>query len=105
MTDPFIQHFQRWGMDLIGRLPKTAKGNKWIITAIDYATGWPIAKAIPKATEEAIVEFILDEIYIHFGRPQEIFNDGRKNLCCRVVQAYLKKIGTHHKGTNPYHRT
>ena len=62
MTDPFIQHFQRWGMDLIGRLPKTAKGNKWIITAIDYATGWPIAKAIPKATEEAIVEFILDEI-------------------------------------------
>jgi len=49
-------------MDLIGRLPKTAKGNKWIITAIDYATGWPIAKAIPKATEEAIVEFILDEI-------------------------------------------
>jgi len=38
-------------------------GNRWIMTAIDYATGWPIAKAIPKATEEAIAEFIHDEIY------------------------------------------
>ena len=52
VTDPFIQPFQRWGIDLIGVLPRTASGNRWIITAIDYATGWPIAKALPKATEE-----------------------------------------------------
>ena len=103
VTDPFIQPFQRWGIDLIGRLPKTAKGNRWIITAVDYATGWPIAKAIPKATEEAIAEFIYDEIYLHYGAPQEIFTDGGKNLWGGVVQAYLKKIGTHHKGTSPYH--
>ena len=103
VTDPFIQPFQRWGIDLIGRLPMTAKGNRWIITAIDYATGWPIAKAIPKATEEAIAEFIYEEIYMHYGAPQEIYTDGGKNLWGGVVQAYLKKIGTHHKGTSPYH--
>ena len=79
MTDPFIQPFQRWGIDLIGRLPKTNDGNRWIITAIDYATGWPIAKAILKA-EEAIAEFIHDEIYMQYGAPQEIFTDGGKNL-------------------------
>ena len=57
MTDPFIQSFQPWGIDLIGRLPKTNDGNRWIITAIDYSTDWPIAKAIPKATEDAIAEY------------------------------------------------
>lgn len=103
VTDPFIQPFQRWGIDLIGRLPKTMDGNRWIITAIDYATGWPIAKAIPKATEEAIAEFIHDEIYLHYGAPQEIFTDGGKNLWGGAVQKYLEKIKTLHKGTSPYH--
>ena len=103
VTDPFIQPFQRWGIDLIGRLPKTNDENRWIITAIDYAMGWPIAKAIPKATEEAIAEFIHDEIYMQYGAPQEIFTDGGKNLWGGAVQKYLEKIKTLHKGTSPYH--
>ena len=78
-------------------------GNRWIITAIDYATGWPIAKAIPVATEDAIADFIYNEIYMHFGAPQEIFTDGGKNLWGGVVQKYLEKIKTLHKGTSPYH--
>jgi hypothetical protein len=41
-------------------------GNRWIITAIDYATGWLVIKAISKVTEEAIAEFIHDEIYMHY---------------------------------------
>ena len=103
ITDPFIQPFQRWGIDLIGRLPITMHGNRWIITAIDYATGWPIAKAISKADEEAIADFIYNEIYMHYGAPQEIFTDGGKNLWGGVVQRYLDKIKTLHKGTSPYH--
>ena len=39
MIDSFIQSFQRWGIDLIERLPMTNDDNRWIITAIDYATG------------------------------------------------------------------
>jgi len=103
VTDRFIQPFQRWEIDLIGRLPKMINGNRWTIVAVDYATGWPIAKAIPKATKEAIAEFIHDEIYLHYGAPQEIFTDGGKNLWGGIVEQYLKKIKTLHKGTSPYH--
>ena len=98
-----IQPFQRWGIDLIGRLPKTKSGNQWIITAIDYATGWPLAKALPRATEDEIAEFIFKEIYMNFGAPVEIFTDGGKNLWGSVVQKYLEKIKTVHKGTSPFH--
>jgi hypothetical protein len=59
MIDPFIQPFQRLGIDqVIGILPKIARGNRWIVTAVDYATGWPIAKPIADATEDAIADFI-----------------------------------------------
>jgi hypothetical protein len=66
-----IEPFQHWGIDLIGRLPETKDGNKWIITAIDYATGWPIAKALPNPTEEVIADFIFHKIYIHYGAPRK----------------------------------
>jgi len=102
-TNQYVELFQRWGIDLIGVLPTTAKGNRWILTAVDYATGWPIAKALPNATEDAIAEFIFHEIYMHYGAPQEIFTDGGKNLWGGAVQQYLAKIKTLHKGTSPYH--
>jgi hypothetical protein len=40
---------------------------------------------------------------MHYGALQEIFTDGGKNLWGGVVQKYLEKIGTNHKGTSPYH--
>jgi Integrase zinc binding domain len=103
VTDPYIQPFQRWGIDLIGRLPKTPSGNRWIITAIDYATGWPLAKALPNADKQSIADFIFNEIYMQYGAPQEIFTDGGKNLWSGVVEEYLRKMQTHHRGTSPYH--
>ena len=95
--------FQRLGTDLIGILPETSTGNKWIFTAVDYATGCPIAKAV-KSTKKAVnTDFIYNEIYMHFGAPREIFRGGGKNLWACVVQRYLEKIGTLDKGTSPYH--
>src|SRR5204863_10020632 len=64
---------------------------------------WRIDKAIPAASEDAIAEFLYNEIYLHYGAPQEIFTDDGKNLWGGVVQKYLEKIKTLHKGTSPYH--
>jgi hypothetical protein len=102
-TPRTIQPFQRWGIDLIGRLPRSKDGNEYIITAIDYATGWPIAKAIKRATEDEIADFIFHEIYMHYSASQEIFTNEGKNLWGGAVQRYLEKIKTIHKGTSPYH--
>ena len=102
-TNQYIEPFQRWGIDLIGILPTTAKGNRWILTAVNCATGWPIVKALPKATEDAIAEFNFQDIYMHYGAPQEIFTDGGKNLWGGAVQQYLARIKTLHKGSSPYH--
>ena len=60
-------------------------------------------KAISEMMEGAIADFIFHEIYMHYGAPQEIFTDDGKNLWGGVIQSYLKKIATHHRGTSPYH--
>ena len=63
---------------------------------------WPVVKVIQKATEELIADIIYNEIYMHYEAPQEMFRDGGGNLW-GVVQAFLKKIGTTHKGSSLYH--
>ena len=80
-----------------------ARGNRWVVTAVDYTTDWRIAEAIADATEDAIAVFIFHKIYIHFGALQKIFSDGGSNLWGKVVEAYLKKIQTVHKDASPYH--
>lgn len=44
---PIPEPFGRWHLDFIGQLPTTKQGNQWILTAADYTTNWPIARAIP----------------------------------------------------------
>ena len=50
--------FLHWHSDFVGELPTTLNNNCWLLVAVDYATNWTIARAIPDATGEAIAEFI-----------------------------------------------
>src|ERR1044071_7460079 len=59
--------WERVGIDFIGPLPETEKGNKYIITAINYFTKWPEARAVPAATAQVAVEFLYEEIVCRYG--------------------------------------
>jgi transposase InsO family protein len=103
LVDAKIRPFERWGLDLIGRLPTTPNGNRWIITAIEYVTGWPVARALKEATEEEIARFIHEEIYTNYGAPREIISDNGPNLIGAGVAHYVKQLATRHRTTTPYH--
>src|SRR4030095_2944691 len=50
--------WERVGIDFVGPLTTTERGNKYIITAIDYFTRWPEVRAVPEATAEEAAKFI-----------------------------------------------
>ena len=58
VKEPFYQI----GIDIVGPLSRTEKGNKYIVVAIDYFTKWPEAKALPEATAKEVSTFILEDI-------------------------------------------
>ena len=49
--------FAHIGMDVIGPLPVTISGNRYIIVAVDFFTKWVEAQALPEANAQAIAEF------------------------------------------------
>ncbi|GFW82078.1 retrovirus-related Pol polyprotein from transposon 297 [Trichonephila clavipes] len=67
---PAIAPFHRIGIDLLGRFPKSAHGNKWIIVCTDYSTRYAITKALPTAEVDEIAKFLLEEIVLRHGAPQ-----------------------------------
>lgn len=95
--------FSRWHLDFIGELPTTTKGNKWILVAVDYATSWPITRAMPEATGEAIANFLYEEIVMRFGCPHEIVTDRGPNFQSKVLANYIARIKLRHVFTSAYH--
>lgn len=81
----------------------TRNNNKWIIVAVDYTTNWPIIKALPRATGDAIVNFIYEEIVQKFGNPVGIFTDRGANFMSKVLQQYIVKIKMKHTLTSAFH--
>ncbi len=100
---PSMQPFERWSLDFIGRLPVTKAGNKFIITAIDHCTRWPIAKAVSVAGAATVGKFIYEEILLNFGCPKEILTDQAKCFSDQVLQEYLEKQLVKHLRTTAYH--
>ncbi|KAG1282954.1 hypothetical protein G6F66_011024 [Rhizopus arrhizus] len=95
--------FSRWHLDFVGELPLTQKGNRWLLTAVDFSTNWPIARAVPDATAETVADFIYEEIVMKFGCPTEIVTDRGANFTSKLVKQYAQRIRTTHKLTSAFH--
>ena len=46
------------GIDLVGPLPKTKRGNRFIITLVDYFSKWPEAAALPSKSASDVALFL-----------------------------------------------
>ncbi|GFW20908.1 retrovirus-related Pol polyprotein from transposon 412 [Trichonephila clavipes] len=84
---PAIAPFHRIGIDLLGRFPKSAHGNKWIIVCTDYSTRYAITKALPTAEVDEIAKFLLEEIILRHGAPRVIITHRGAVFRSRLVSS------------------
>lgn len=101
--EPPVRPFSRWGLDFVGRLPVTSRGNKWIIVAIDHFTRWPVARPVPEATSNAVANFLYENIVCDFGCPDEVLSDRGSSFMSEVMKEYLSKLKIKHLRTTAYH--
>jgi len=95
--------FQRIGIDLLGRFPKSIQGNKWIIVCTDYMTRYVITKALPTAAAPEIAKFILEDVILKHGAPRVIITDRGQVFQSKLVSELIKLCNTTHRMTTAYH--
>jgi hypothetical protein len=95
--------FELIGMDLVGPLPETSRGNKYIIVMTEYLTKWVEAKAIPNKRAETIAEFLYDNIITRFGTPKRMLTDQGTEFLNETITALQKVMNIKGIHSSPYH--
>lgn len=78
---PIPVHPQVWhtiGVDLIGPLPTTARGNKYIMTVSCFFSKWPEATALTNKTAVEVAKFLFKCFTRHGCCQVKISDQGRE---------------------------
>ena len=57
--------FNKIGMDLLGPIPSTPMGNRYIIVAVDYMTKWTETRALQNRTAEEAAQYAVDDLNLN----------------------------------------
>ncbi|KAM7304254.1 Integrase core domain protein [Ixodes scapularis] len=95
--------FDILGVDLLGPLPQSTTGNRWILVAIDHTTRFVETAALPDATAECVARFLLRHIILRHGAPQVLITDRGHSFLAQKVEALLQACKVDHRTTSPYH--
>jgi len=94
---------ERIAMDIMGPLPETPRGNRYIIVIGDYFTKWKEAYPLPNMEALSIAKVLVSEFICRFGVPDSIHTDQGKNFEAKVIQEICHLLGVTKTRTTPYH--
>lgn len=99
----FTEPFSRVAIDIVGPLnPSSAAGHKYILTLIDYASGFPEAVALRDIDAISVSEALL-EIFSRVGIPKSVVSDNGKQFRSELMAQLHKLLGVKPIFSSPYH--
>src|SRR6266540_2237332 len=95
--------FERWGIDIVGPLPQTEDGYRYIVVAIDYFSRWPEARPLTYANARQVAKFIYEEIICRFDASRVLQSDRGTHFVNEVIQELTDKFRIRHSLSSPYY--
>jgi transposase InsO family protein len=95
--------FYQVGIDVMGPLPKTLTGKRYIVIAVDHFTKWVEARAISEADAQSITQFIYEDIICRHGIPTILSSDRGSEFINELVTALTNVYKIKHIRTSAYH--
>ena len=71
-----LKSVEKWVIDFVGPFNPPSHQKSYILVCIDYVTKWVEARAVTRATEQVVADFLFEEIFAWYGTPREIVSDG-----------------------------
>jgi transposase InsO family protein len=78
--------FELTSMDICGPYPETRRGNRYLLTVIDYFTRYPEAIPIPRQDAPTVARALVTEIFSRLDCPQTISSDKGSNFMSELFQ-------------------
>jgi len=97
-----IPPFEKWGIDLMGPLPMTRKGHRFIVVTTDYLTKFAEVCALKFSVKHEVTRFLYERIFIWFETPLEIVSDNGAHSFSEVVENLLAHLAVKHRFITMY---
>ena len=91
--------FDRLALDIVGPLPKTSRGHRYILVLVDYATRYP--EALPLRAKAVAKELIL--LFRRVGIAREVLTNQGLCFMSRVMRELLSLLQVKQLRTSVYH--
>jgi hypothetical protein len=95
--------FEIIGIDVVGPLPTTSRGMKYIIVAICYYSKWCEALATKDFTALTTAMFIINQLICRFGFMSKILTDQGPNFESNLIRELCKCLKADKLRTTAYH--
>ena len=92
---------ERIALDILGPLPLTYDGNRYILVVADYYTKFVEAYAIPDEQAQTVAQKLVEEFVCRYGVPKEIHSDQGRNFESNLFKEVCKLIGAKKTRTTP----
>ena len=100
MAEPF----ERIAMDIVGPLPRSRAGHRYVLVVCDYATRYPEAVPLKTIDAECIAEELV-KIFARMGIPKEILTDQGSNFTSQLLAEVYRLLHVDALRTSPHTHT
>ena len=100
---PICHALQVVCVDIMGPLPETEEGSKYVLVAVDYFTRWVEAYGIPNQEATTVGRKLVDEMFCRFSPPEQLHSDQGRQFESELVKEICKLLGVRKTHTTPYH--
>jgi len=95
--------FEKISWDIMGPLPTSSKGHKYIVLITDLFSKWVEAFPLRVTDSETLARVLVDEIVCRYGVPTYLHSDQGSNLNSEVITTLCKQLGIDRTRTTAYH--
>lgn len=81
-----------YAADIIGPLPRTRKGHKYIVVFLDLCTKWLTAKPLRAATSLSVEKILMEEIVLQHGLPELLLTDNGSQFVSQRFRGVCEQL-------------
>ena len=93
----------RWSIDILGRLPLTPRGNRYILVVCDGFSKWTEAFPVPDQTAETCARVLMNEMVSRLGCPLDLHSDQGRNFESSIFAEICRLLEIRKTRTTPRH--
>ena len=94
---------ERIALDILGELPQTENGNRYIVVIADYYTKWTESFPMPNMEARTVVKILVEAVITRFGVPRIIHSDQGKQFESELFSQMCRLLHIEKTRTTPYH--